>query len=65
MEPPVPADSAEAVPVAEPPDDVATVYCWPLREPQHRDRLSREVHLERGHLRPGSIRDSQRVPRAH
>ena len=36
-----------------------------LREPQHRDRLSREVHLERGHLRPGSIRDSQRVPRAH
>ena len=23
-----------------------------VREPQHRDRLSREVHLERGHLRP-------------
>ena len=29
MGPPVPADSAEAVPVAEPPDDAATVYCWP------------------------------------
>ena len=36
-----------------------------LGEPQHRDRLSREVDLERGHLRPGSIRDGQRVPRAH
>ena len=28
-----PADSAEAVPVAEPPDDVATVYCWPSLSP--------------------------------
>ena len=33
MGPPVPADSAEAVPVAEPPDDVATVYCWPSVSP--------------------------------
>ena len=36
-----------------------------LGEPQHRNRLRREVHLERGHLRPGSIRDGQRVSRAH
>ena len=36
-----------------------------LLEPQHRDRLSREVHLDRGHLRARSIRDGQRVPRAH
>ena len=33
MGPPIPADSAEAVPVAEPPDDVATVYCWPSVRP--------------------------------
>ena len=33
MGPPIPADSAEAVPVAEPPDDVATVYCCPSVSP--------------------------------